>query len=110
MNANLGWLLITISALLDAFYNVALKKSKGLTDWNTNILVLFLLLLTIITFKKGLNILPLGVAIAIWSGISIVTTTMLGVFLFKEKLNFMIVFFIGSIIISIIGLHYFSNK
>ena len=48
--------------------------------------------------------LPIGTAYAIWTGIGAVGTVLLGIFYFQEPATFWKIFFITTLIISIIGL------
>ena len=105
-----GLVLLIISAIFEALWNIALKKSQGLYDWQVNTLGLVVLVVGIITFKKAIGIIPLSIAIVIWSGVSLMLTILLDVFLFKTKIDFKVAFFMGLCIISIIGLNYYSKS
>ncbi|MFA6834165.1 MAG: SMR family transporter, partial [Bacteroidaceae bacterium] len=48
--------------------------------------------------------LPLGTAYAIWTGIGAVGSVLIGIFIFKEPATFTRLFFICTLIISVIGL------
>ena len=104
-----GFVFIIISALCEAFWNIYLTKSKGLTDWIVNILGLFFLIISIITFKKGLYYTSLSIAIVIWSGVSLLVTIAFDMYIFKTRIDFKVAFFMSMCIISIIGLNYYSK-
>jgi quaternary ammonium compound-resistance protein SugE len=53
--------------------------------------------------------LPIGTAYAVWTGIGAVGTVLMGIFIFKEPATFWRLFFIMTLIISIIGLKVVSN-
>ena len=105
----MGLFLLIISALAEAIWNIYLTKSKGLTDWGVNIIGVSFLLLGIFTFKKALTSMPLSVAIVIWSGLSLLLTIVLDVYIFKTKIDYKIAFFMVICIVSILGLNYFSK-
>ena len=58
---------------------------------------------------KATQTLPLGTAYAIWTGIGAIGTVLVGIFLFKEPAHFWRLFFLFSLIASIIGLKFVSN-
>src|SRR5690606_20409515 len=58
---------------------------------------------------KATQTLPLGTAYAVWTGIGAVGTVLIGIFVFKEPASFLRIFFITTLIISIIGLKVVSN-
>jgi len=53
--------------------------------------------------------LPIGTAYAVWTGIGAVGTVIIGIVFFKEPSEFWRLFFITTLIASIIGLKYVSH-
>jgi quaternary ammonium compound-resistance protein SugE len=53
--------------------------------------------------------LPIGTAYAVWTGIGAVGTVLVGIFVFKEPATFWRIFFLTTLIGSIIGLKFVSN-
>jgi len=64
----------------------------------------------VIGFKKGIENIPLGIAMVVWSGVAIIGTILLDIIIYKAKIDFKIAFFMLLCIVSIIGLNYYSNK
>jgi quaternary ammonium compound-resistance protein SugE len=58
---------------------------------------------------KATSTLPLGTAYAVWSGIGAVGTVLMGIFFFKEPTDFWRIFFIMTLIGSIVGLKAVSS-
>lgn len=58
---------------------------------------------------KATQTLPLGTAYAVWSGIGAVGTVLMGIFFFKEPTDFWRIFFIITLIGSIVGLKAVSS-
>lgn len=58
---------------------------------------------------KATQTLPIGTAYAVWTGIGAVGTVLVGIFLFKDPVNFWRLFFIVTLIGSIIGLKAVSH-
>jgi len=52
---------------------------------------------------------PIGTAYAVWTGIGAVGTILLGIFFFKEPATFWRLFFLSTLVISIVGLKIVSN-
>lgn len=53
--------------------------------------------------------LPIGTAYAVWTGIGAVGSVLVGILVFKEPATFWRIFFISTLIISIIGLKVVSE-
>ena len=101
--------LLIISAVCEAIWNIFLTKSKGITDWTTNFLGVLFLTGGIIAFKKALGSMPLSIAIVIWSGLSLILTVILDNYIFKTRIDVKTAFFMGLCIVSILGLNYYSK-
>lgn len=59
--------------------------------------------------NKAIQVIPMGTAYAVWTGIGAVGTVVVGIMLFKEPSDFWRMFFIFLLIGSILGLKFVSN-
>lgn len=75
--------------------------------WYSGFLVALLISMTLLI--KATQTLPLGTAYAIWTGIGAVGTVLVGILVFKEPASFLRIFFITTLIASIVGLKYVSS-
>jgi quaternary ammonium compound-resistance protein SugE len=108
----MNWILLIIAGLFEVGFASCLGKAKETSGaesawW----LVGFLVCLTmsmILLYKASLTI-PIGTAYAVWTGIGAVGTVIMGIVFFKEPADFWRLFFISTLIISIIGLKISSN-
>ena len=57
---------------------------------------------------RATQTLPMGTAYAVWTGIGAVGTVLMGIFVFNEPAEFWRVFFIFTLIASIVGLKFVS--
>ena len=103
----MNWILLIIAGLFEVAFATCLGKAKEATGnavilWYTG----FLLCLTIsmVLLVKVTKELPIGTAYAVWTGIGAVGSVLVGIFVFKEPATFWRVFFISTLIISVIGL------
>ena len=62
------------------------------------------LTLSMVLLAKAVQTIPIGTAYPIWTGIGAVGTVLIGIFFFNEPATFARLFFITTLIISIIGL------
>lgn len=58
---------------------------------------------------KATETLPMGTAYVVWTGIGAVGTVIVGIFVFKDPANFWRLFFITTLIGSIVGLKFVSH-
>ena len=98
------WIYLLIAGLFETGWAVGLKYSDGLTKFYPVVFTIVTLILSMYLLEKALRTLPVGTAYAVWTGIGIIGTTVLGIVLFNESMNLSRIFFIGMIAIGIGGL------
>lgn len=103
----MNWIILIIAGLFEVAFASCLGKAKTATGgdvywWYAG----FLLSLTIsmLLLIKATQTLPIGTAYAVWTGIGAVGTVLMGIFVFKDPASFWRIFFIATLIGSIIGL------
>jgi len=107
----MNWILLVIGGLFEVGFASCLGKAKensGTTAslWLIGFLVCLLISMSLL--YKASQSLPIGTAYAVWTGIGAVGTVLVGIFIFKEPATFWRIFFISTLIISIIGLKFVS--
>lgn len=108
----MNWILLIIGGLFEVGFATCLGKAKESTGMTATLWLFgFLICLAIsmgLLYKATLT-LPIGTAYAVWTGIGAVGTVLVGVFVFKEPADFWRIFFITTLISSIIGLKFVSS-
>lgn len=108
----MNWLILIIAGLFEVGFATCLAKAKETTG-NTAMLwmVGFFVSLSISMFLlyKATQTLPIGTAYAVWTGVGAVGTVIVGILFFKEPADFWRLFFIVTLIGSIVGLKYVSH-
>lgn len=108
----MNWILLIIAGLFEVAFAVCLGKAKESTGiiatyWYIGFLIC--LAISMLLLVKVTQQLPIGTAYAVWTGIGAVGTVLVGILLFKEPATFWRLFFITTLIISIVGLKFVSN-
>lgn len=108
----MNWILLVIAGLFEVAFATCLgkaKESSGNTTifWYTGFLIC--LTISMLLLVKVSRDLPIGTAYAVWTGIGAVGSALIGIFLFKEPATFWRIFFIFTLITSIIGLKIVSK-
>lgn len=98
------WVFLAVAGAAEITWAVAMKYSAGFTNIPPTIVTLVFYVLSAIFLSLALHKLPLGTAYAIWTGIGIIGTSVLGVFLFQESISALQVACIAMITVGIIGL------
>ena len=75
------WIYLLVAGILEIAWAVAMKMSNGFTEPLPSIVAGIGYLASAIFLTIALKQLPLGIAYAIWTGMGIIGTTLIGVFL-----------------------------
>lgn len=108
----MNWILLIIAGLFEVAFAACLGKAKEATGIETTywyIGFLICLLISMFLLVKVTQELPIGTSYAVWTGIGAVGTVLVGIFLFKEPATFWRLFFITTLIASIVGLKIVSK-
>ena len=108
----MNWILLILAGLFEVAFAACLGKAKEATGIQTTywyIAFLICLGISMTLLVKVTQELPIGTAYAVWTGIGAVGTVLIGIFIFKEPATFWRLFFLMTLIISIIGLKVVSN-
>ena len=103
----MNWILLILGGLFEIGFTSSLGKAKEATGsemymWYGSFGVCLIASMALLI--KATQTLPLGTAYAVWTGIGAVGSVLVGIILFKEPATFWRVFFITTLILSIVGL------
>ncbi len=108
----MNWILLIIGGFFEVGFAFCLGKAKETEGMTSTFWLLgFLACLTISMYLlyKAIQTLPIGTAYGVWTGIGAVGTVLIGILVFKEPATFWRLFFITTLIASIIGLKVVSS-
>ncbi len=108
----MNWIILVIAGLFEVAFASCLGKAKEASGneaymWYAGFVVALGISMGLLI--KATQTLPIGTAYAVWTGIGAVGTVLVGIFIFKDPANFWRVFFIITLIGSIIGLKFVSS-
>jgi quaternary ammonium compound-resistance protein SugE len=108
----MNWIILVIAGLFETAFAFCLGKAKETAGmemywWYTGFVVT--LTISMVLLVKAVQSLPVGTAYAVWTGIGAAGTVLIGIFVFKEPATFLRLFFIITLIASIVGLKVVSG-
>ncbi|WP_332452821.1 multidrug efflux SMR transporter [Chryseobacterium aquaticum] len=103
----MNWIILIIAGLFEVGFASCLGKVKETSGnemyfWFGGFLVC--LTVSMLLLIKATETLPIGTAYAVWTGIGAVGTVLMGILVFKDPVSFWQIFFICTLIGSVIGL------
>lgn len=103
----MNWVILVLAGLFEVGFATCLGKAKESTGAVAGLwLVGFLLTLTLSMslLYQATQTLPIGTAYVVWTGIGAVGTALVGIIIFREATDFWRLFFLTTLIGSVIGL------
>ena len=101
MNA---WLVLLVGGCFEVGFTTFMKLSDGFQKLPFTIGFLVCALLSFVCLSKASMSIPLGTAYAVWTGIGACGTAIIGIWIFMDPTNFARVFFLCTLIASLVGL------
>lgn len=103
----MNWILLIIAGLFEVGFATCLGKAKfssGITAtyWLAGFFIC--LSISMLLLYKASQTLPIGTAYAVWTGIGAAGTVIVGLLWFNEPATFWRIFFLFSLIASVVGL------
>lgn len=103
----MNWIILIVAGLFEAAFALCLGKAKETSGqemylWYIGFIVTLVISMGLL--MKAVQTLPIGTAYAVWTGIGSSVTVLLRIFIFKEPATFLRLFFLSTLIGSIIGL------
>lgn len=103
----MNWIILILAGLMEVGFTSCLGKTKTATGqeqiwWWVGFLAA--LSLSMFLMAKAAEKLPIGTVYPVWTGIGAVGAVIVGIVFFNEPATFWRIFFITTLILSIIGL------
>jgi len=100
------WIYLLIAGIFETCWAIGMKYSNGFTRFYPTLFTAISLFLSMYLLEKALKVIPVGTGYAVWTGIGIIGTTLLGIFLFDESTNMGRLVCIMLIVSGIMGLKF----
>lgn len=98
------WLVLIISSFCELAFTVFMKLSDGFKNKKYTVLTILSTALSIFLLSLATKTLPLGIAYAVWTGLGTILTMSFGILVFKENCDRKKIFFMGLVLLGVIGL------
>lgn len=103
----MNWIILIVAGLCEVGFTYCLGRAKDVAGiewcgWIGGFIAFSVLSMTLLA--KATQTIPLGTAYPVWTGIGAIGTVLIGIFVFNEPSTFCRLFFITTLIISVVGL------
>ncbi len=104
----MAWISLIISGIFETFAVSMINRLTIKKDWQTVIYIIFGIGMSLVFLHYSLIYIPMGTAYAIWTGISVMCSSLIGMIYFQESKSIYRILFIALILSSAIGLKLIS--
>jgi quaternary ammonium compound-resistance protein SugE len=102
----MAWIILVLAGLAEIGWAIGLKYTEGFTRLWPSVGTATAMVLSVVLLGIAVKSLPMGVAYAVWTGIGIAGTAVLGFFLLGEPMSGAQVACVGLILAGIAGLKF----
>ena len=105
-----AYLLLAGAIISEVTGSTFLVKSDGFTKLFPSLMVVILFSFSFFLLSHVIKVLPIGIVYAIWSGVGIVLTALIGFLLFKQTIDGAGMFGMSFIVMGVIIINLFSKS
>lgn len=105
----MAWVYLIAAGVAEIGFTTALRYTEGFTRLVPVVIFVACIIASFALFDRAVQTIPVGTAYAVWASIGAVGTVILGIVIFGEPVTFWRVFFIMTLIGSIVGLKLVSH-
>lgn len=104
-----AWVYLILAGVLEVGFASMIKLTDNFTKFVPTIIFVIFAISSFYSLTKAVETLPIGTAYAIWTGIGAFGTIIIGIIFYNEPATLLRMFFLFTLIASIIGLKLVSN-
>lgn len=104
-----AWMLLVAAGLLEVVWAIGLKYTDGFSRIVPTVITVSAMIGSVWLLALALKSIPVGTGYAVWTGIGVIGTAILGIVLFSEPATVARITCIGLIVIGIFGLKLVSG-
>ena len=109
-NVFLAYGLLALAIISEVIGSTFLVKSEGFTRLMPSLMVVLLFSIAFYLLSQVIKTIPLGIAYAIWAGVGIVLTGIVGFVVFKQTLDTPAMIGIALIVAGVVVINLFSQS
>ncbi|SCB27224.1 SMR family transporter [Rhizobium multihospitium] len=102
--------MLLVAIVLEVIGTTALQMSQQFTRLGPTVVLVVCYAAAFYCLSVTLRVIPVGIAYAIWSALGIVLISMVGVVLFRQKLDLAAIIGLGLIIAGVLVVNLFSKS
>lgn len=104
-----AWTYLILAGILEVGFASMIKQTENFTKLAPTLIFVIFAVASFYSLTKAVESIPIGTAYAIWTGIGAFGTILIGIFLYNEPAGMLRMFFLFTLVASIVGLKLVSH-
>lgn len=104
----MAWLFLILAGIFEIGFTTALKLSDGFTKVVPSLTFMVCSLISFWMLLRAIQVIPLGTAYAVWTGIGAFGTAIIGILFFNESTSIFRMLLLVILISAVVGLKFLS--
>lgn len=100
----MAWVLLAVAGLLEVGWSIGMKYTDGFTRLWPSVFTVLGIAASMFLLARAARTLPIGTAYGVWVGIGAAGAAIVGMVLLGETVSAARIFFIGLLLVSVVGL------
>ncbi|MFR9675204.1 DMT family transporter [Streptomyces sp. TR06-5] len=100
----MAWIMLTVAGLLEVGWAIGLTCTEGFTRLWPSVLTVAGFAASMLLLAQATRTLPIGTAYGVWVGIGALGAALVGMLVLDEPATAARIFFIGLLLVAIVGL------
>ncbi|MGY5393621.1 DMT family transporter [Acinetobacter sp. NigerLNRRAM0016] len=80
----MAWIVLVLAGMFEVIWAYSMKMSEGFTRFIPSVITLIFMVLSFALLAYAMRTLPLGTAYTIWTGIGVIGSFLVGIFILGE--------------------------
>ena len=106
----MSWLFLIVAGVFECVWSTTMKLSEGFSRPGYAVATVVGMAVSFAALIRATEELPISLAYPIWTGIGAVGAVLVGVFLFRDRINPVTWIFVAMLIVGIIGIKLTSGE
>lgn len=110
LTASQAWLVLALAIVFEVAGTTCMRLADGFTKLTPSVLIFVFYACSFALNTMVIRVLGLSVVYAVWSGVGVVATSLIGYFYFKEPATALKMASAGLIVLGVTGMHLASRQ
>lgn len=106
----IAWICLIVAGVIELVWAYFMKESHGFTKLVPSLIAIFFIAVSFFLLERGVRVFGIGMSYAVFTGIGIAGTTVVGICLLGESVSWIKILCLAVLVAGIIGLKFCEDE